>query len=200
MVIFISVTLVYFLTNVDYKVAATTADDYTLPRVTVGGYRFHAETFGNPNDQALIILHGGPGGDYQSLLSLQALSDRYHIIFYDQRGAGLSERVPIESLSLVANIADLDAFIDHYANGRPVILIGHSWGAMLLAAYLGHAPEKVERAVLMEPGSFSAEEQRAWQARANKLNLAQNFSCRRRLRGSKPSTSKGLTSTLAMTT
>jgi proline iminopeptidase len=168
-VILIGVTSVYFLTNGDYKVASTTADDLSLPRLTVRGYRFHAETFGNPTDQALIVLHGGPGGDYQSLLSLRALSDRYHTVFYDQRGAGLSERVPTESLSLAANIADLDTFIDHYGNGRPVILVEHSWGAMLLAAYLGHAPDKVERAVLMEPGSFNAEEQHAWQARANQL-------------------------------
>jgi proline iminopeptidase len=173
--IFTGITSVYFLTNGDYKVAATTADDYSLPRLTVHGYRFHAESFGNPNDQALIVLHGGPGGDYQSLLPLRALSDRYHTVFYDQRGAGLSERVPTESLSLAANIADLDTFIDHYGNGRPVILVGHSRGAMLLAAYLGHAPDKVERAVLMEPGSFSAEEQHAWQARANQLQAGVEY-------------------------
>jgi proline iminopeptidase len=110
----------------------------------------------------VIVLHGGPGADYQSLLVLQSLSDEYYAVFYDQRGAGLSERVPAEQLNIEGYLKELDAIVDIYGQGEPVYIIGHSWGAMLLSAYLGYAPEKVENGVLAEPGFLNVEEFQAW--------------------------------------
>jgi proline iminopeptidase len=112
----------------------------------------------------VIVLHGGPGGDYRSLLGLQALADDYFVVFYDQLGAGLSERVPAEQLTLHSSLADLDLFVDYYGQNDPVSLIGHSWGGMLASAYLGYAPQKVEKAVLAEPGFLNAAEFENWMA------------------------------------
>jgi proline iminopeptidase len=50
-------------TGGDYKVTATVSDDPSLPRVEINGYTFHAETFGNPDNPVVIVVHGGPGGD-----------------------------------------------------------------------------------------------------------------------------------------
>jgi proline iminopeptidase len=44
----------------------------------------------------LVILYGGPGGDYRSLLGLKKPADQYQVVFYNQRGAGLSQRVPAD--------------------------------------------------------------------------------------------------------
>ena len=41
--------------------------------------------------------------------------------------------------------------------GQKVNLVGHSWGAMLASAYLGQYPEKVDHAVLAEPGFLTSE-------------------------------------------
>ena len=152
----------YVSTGGDYKVPETVVDDESLPSVTVNGYQFHAETFGSPENQTVIVLHGGPGGDYRSLLSLKALSDGYFVVFYDQRGAGLSERVPAEDLTLEEYLKDLDAFVNKFGDGNVVNLIGHSWGAHIASAYLGYAPEKVNKTVLAEPGYLNAEEKREW--------------------------------------
>ncbi|HHB80803.1 MAG TPA: alpha/beta hydrolase [Aliiroseovarius sp.] len=44
------------------------------------------------------------------------------------------------------------------------ILIGHSWGAMLVAAYLGQNPNAAHSAVLIEPGYPDSAGRAAWEA------------------------------------
>lgn len=130
----------------------TAQHDASIPTITLQGYRFHTQTFGQSHKPALIVLHGGPGADYRYLLGLQALANDYQVLFYDQRGSGLSPRVSAQDISLDIYLADLDAFVDYLGQGRTVHLLGHSWGAMLASAYTGKHPKKVQRLVLAEPG------------------------------------------------
>jgi proline iminopeptidase len=145
-----------------YVVPATTTDDPSLPGRSVAGYRYHLEVFGLPTRPVVIVLHGGPGGDYQYLLPLEPLSDEYQIVFYDQRGSGLSPRVPEEQLSLDQFVDDLHAIAASLSPHTPVRLIGHSWGAMLAAAYLDRHPDRVSHAVLAEPAFLTAERGNEW--------------------------------------
>jgi proline iminopeptidase len=147
----------YLLTFGEHSVPATVAGDPTLPHITIDGVTYHAETFGNPESPVIITVHGGPGSDYRGLLNLQQLSNEYYVVFFDQRGAGLSPRVSPAEITLASAIADLDSMVEHYGQGRQVDLVGHSWGAMLVSAYLGQFPEKVDHAVLAEPGFLTTE-------------------------------------------
>jgi len=147
----------YMLTSGDHTVAATVDQDESLPSFTINGYTYHGETFGDPENPVVITLHGGPGGDYRSILNLQQLENEYYVVFFDQRGAGLSPRVTPEEITLASAIADLDAIVEYYGKGRKVNLVGHSWGAMLASAYLGQYPEKVDHVVLAEPGFLTTE-------------------------------------------
>lgn len=169
LLLLIGAIALYISTDGDYVVLATVNDDPSLPRVEIDGYTFHAETFGNPNNPVVIVLHGGPGGDYRSLLGLQALADQYLVVFYDQRGSGLSERIPAEQITYHSTLEDLDTFVDLYGKGQPVHLVGHSWGGMLASGYLGYAPDKVGKTVMAEPGFLNAQEQKEWQAYYNTL-------------------------------
>ena len=90
----------YFITSGDYSVAKTIEDDKTIPHIEIGNVVFHAETFGNDSNETVIIIHGGPGNDYRYLLPLKALSEDYFVVFYDQRGTGLSPRIDEEEQSL----------------------------------------------------------------------------------------------------
>ncbi|MEZ4428444.1 MAG: alpha/beta hydrolase [Nannocystaceae bacterium] len=140
-------------------VPATVADDPSLPRIELNGVALHVESFGAAEDPVIIVLHGGPGGDYRNLRMLAALADDgYRVVFYDQRGSGLSARLPADQITFQSMLDDLDAIVDRFGEGRPVALIGHSWGAMLTAYYLAQEPEKVARAVLAEPGVLTDEE------------------------------------------
>ena len=152
----------YILTSGEYTVPKTVAQDPSLPSITIKGYTYHAETFGDPTNQIVITLHGGPGGDYRSILPLQALSDEYYVVFFDQRGSGLSPRVDPEEITLESAIADLDAIVEYFGQGEKVNIVGHSWGAMLASAYLGQYPEKVDRVVLAEPGFLNSEFAEKW--------------------------------------
>jgi proline iminopeptidase len=161
----------YVLTIGDYMVPETVAQDPSLPHVVIDGVTYHAETFGDSSNPVVISVHGGPGGDYRSILSLQALSDEYFVVFFDQRGAGLSPRVSPNEITLASAIADLDSIVDYYGKGKPVDLVGHSWGAMLASAYLGKHPEKVSHAVLAEPGFLTSEFSEKW-AEATKIRFS----------------------------
>lgn len=141
-------------TRGNHTVPATVADDPALPSITVDGVTFHAETFGEPGAPVVVVVHGGPGGDYGYLLNLHALADDYFVVFYDQRGAGLSPRVAAEELTLQTSVDDLHRIVTHFGQGAPVRLVGHSWGAMLAAAYVGQHPDHVAQAVLAEPGAL----------------------------------------------
>ncbi len=151
----VAAVALYLNTMGEHQVPATVATDPTLPQVTIDGVTFHAESFGDPARQTVIVVHGGPGGNYGDLLNLHQLADEYFVVFYDQRGAGLSPRVDAAELSLESSVADLHRFVTHYGQGGMVHLVGHSWGAMLTAAYLGEHPTHVEKAVLAEPGAVT---------------------------------------------
>jgi proline iminopeptidase len=141
----------------EHAVLGTVVDDPSLPQETVGGVKLHVRTLGDPANPVIIVVHGGPGNDSRYLSPLGALADRYFVVFYDQRGSGLSERVGDDRLGLEDFYGELDAIVERFGRGRPVRLIGHSWGAMLASGYLGRHPQKIEKVVLAEPGMLTPE-------------------------------------------
>ena len=154
-VLLFAVIGLFIATAGDHSVPDTVATDPTIPHVEIDGVVFHTETFGDPQNPVVVVVHGGPGGDYGYLLNLHQLEDNYFVVFYDQRGAGLSPRVAASELSLESSIADLHRIVTHYGKGEPVHLVGHSWGAMLVGGYIGQHPESVAKAVLAEPGGLN---------------------------------------------
>lgn len=156
--------LLLWITRVPPKVPATVLDDPSLQRLEAGAVQLHGHVVGSEGAPLVIVLHGGPGGDHRSLRALGALRPTHRVLFYDQRGAGLSERVPEDRMSIADHLNDLDALIASYGGGS-VVLIGHSWGAMLATAYLGHRPEAVSSAVLIEPGFLDEEGLAAFETR-----------------------------------
>jgi proline iminopeptidase len=138
-------------------VPATVMDDPDLPAIEVDGVRLHAEAFGPEHRPFVLVLHGGPGNDYRALLSLEALTPDFRVAFYDQRGAGLSQRVAAEQLTIDDYIEEVDGVARHFATDQPVHLIGHSWGAMLATAFAARHPDRVASLVLAEPGFLTPE-------------------------------------------
>lgn len=130
----------------------TVLNDASLPRITLSKAVFHSQTFGNPANPVVLVLHGGPGGDYRSLLPLQALADRFFVVFYDQQGSGLSPRVPYEQINVETALKDVGLFVAHYGKGRKVHLVGHDWGGMLAAAYATRNAEQIASLTLADPG------------------------------------------------
>jgi len=149
--------IMYLLSSGDYSVPNTVEHDNSIPHIDIDGVVFHAETFGNDTNQTVIVIHGGPGNDYRYLLPLKDLADEYFLVFYDQRGTGLSPRVGEEEHSLEISLKDLADIVDYYSPDKQVYLIGHSWGAMLASGYMAQYPGRVSKAVLAEPGMLTSE-------------------------------------------
>jgi len=142
-------------------VPKTVTENLNIPRVSINGTIFHSQAFGKPNDPVLIVLHGGPGADYRSLLQYQELAnDGYFVVFFDQRGCGLSERVDVESITLNNYLEDLKQLIDHYtiSDTQEVNFLGHSWGAMYATMFINEYPKRISKAIFVEPGGFTSDE------------------------------------------
>ncbi len=156
-------------------VPRTVDEDPSLPAREINGTLLHLETFGNPADPIVVMLHGGPGGDYRSLLAAQAFAeDGYFVIFYDQRGTGLSERVDKHQFDdPQIMIDDLDAVINTFRqrDDQKVFLCGHSWGAILATGYINEYPGKIDGAILAEPGGFTWDQIKDYLSRSNHVDL-----------------------------
>src|SRR5437016_5192555 len=58
-------------------------------------------------------------------------------------------------LTVATHVQDLDDLIRERCAGRPTVLVGHSWGAMLALAYAADHPTSAAALVLIGCGTFS---------------------------------------------
>jgi proline iminopeptidase len=104
----------------------------------------------------VVYVHGGPGGAVRSeqISALEPLAMLGHdLYFYDQIGSGQSGRlIDVTEYSVARHSADLHAVIEQI--GAPkVILVGHSWGAVLVANYIqNYSDDRIEKLVFEVPG------------------------------------------------
>lgn len=103
-----------------------------------------------PGDEpAVVILHGLAGSGREFLSTAQALAGR-KVVLVDQRGHGLSTRLPADT-SREAFVRDVVAVIDREAS-LPVHLVGHSMGAHTAMLAAAARPDLVRTLVLLEGG------------------------------------------------
>jgi proline iminopeptidase len=142
-------------------VPKTVIENPDLPQIEINGTLLHSEAFGVPTHPVLIVIHGGPGADYRSLLQYKELAKNgYYVVFFDQRGCGLSERVDLESITFTNYQEDLKQIITHYtvSENQEVNILGHSWGAMYATMFINQYPKRINKAVFVEPGGFTSDE------------------------------------------
>lgn len=139
-------------------VPKTVDEDPSLPQIYVNGCQLHSEAFGHPDSSIIVVIHGGPGSDYRSLLKCKEFADHgFRVVFYDQAGSGLSQRFPkayYKSTQLVFD--ELSGVIANYKThtSQKVFLLGHSWGAILASGFVNQRPNDISGIVLAEPGGL----------------------------------------------
>jgi proline iminopeptidase len=113
---------------------------------------------GDAEEAPVLALHGGPGvPDTAGLLDALAplAADGHDVWAYDQRGTGRSTRLADPSgYTTALAVADLEQ-VRRRIGAERVILVGHSYGAYLAAAYTAEHPDRVERAVFLSPGGLA---------------------------------------------
>lgn len=80
------------------------------------------------------------------------LSARASVLRYDQRGAGLSEKIPGD-LAIDTPAADLSHLLDALAIARPIAVVGCAVGAAVAAAFAARYPDRLDALVLLAPST-----------------------------------------------
>lgn len=142
-------------------VPPTVAEDAALPSETieVAGElrRIHIERYGEEDAPAMLLLHGSLS-DFRAFRPFKSFADQgYEVVMWDQRGNGLSERITAEEYTRDSIVEEIDAIKELVSPDQPVVMIGHSFGAMYTALYMSERPENVSKAVLIEPGGLNGD-------------------------------------------
>jgi pimeloyl-ACP methyl ester carboxylesterase len=119
---------------------------------------YHSEK-GDPNDQAVVFIHGGPGANSMvfELTAQESIAKLgTYVVAYDQRGSTRSPKGNATDYSFDGATSDLDDLISALGLKKP-ILMGHSFGGALALHYLDRFPGKAKGAILVaSPVDFPA--------------------------------------------
>ncbi len=97
----------------------------------------------------LALMHGGPGADHHSMLSLRPCADQFTLVFYDHRCNGRSEGADVSSMTWENLTADAEALREKLGFETWAVL-GHSFGGMVALEYALRYPECLSHLLLLD--------------------------------------------------
>jgi pimeloyl-ACP methyl ester carboxylesterase len=98
------------------------------------GSVLQVEFYGPEDGQPIILSHGwGPNSNVW-YYAKQQLSDRFRVIIWDLPGLGKSSKPKNKDYSIEKYARDLEAVVA-LAGDKPVILLGHSMGGMIILTF-----------------------------------------------------------------
>ena len=119
--------------------------------VLVNGLRLHYLDWGSAGKPPLILLYGLTGNAHNFDLIAPRFAERYHVLAFDVRGRGDSNRSPDGIYQLERYRDDLRGIVETLGLGR-ISLLGISMGGIISTAYAGAYPDAIERMALDDIG------------------------------------------------
>ena len=111
-------------------------------------HEIYIEDVGNPNGEAVIFLHGGPGGGISEKSRTFFNPQKYHVILFDQRGVGRSKPfLELSNNTVLDSVSDIEKIREYYGFEK-MHVFGGSYGSTLALAYAIHFPERVKSLTL----------------------------------------------------
>ena len=117
--------------------------------VPIGGIDQWIQTGGAAQAPVLLYLHGGPGGTSVPVAAAwKSWEEHFTVVHWDQRGAGRTfakngeagcGRLTIDRM--VADALEVVEFLTRTFGGRKLVLVGHSWGAVLAIHAIRRRPD-----------------------------------------------------------
>lgn len=99
--------------------------------VESGGVKLAVHERGHREAPTILLVHGYPDTSATWDAVAEELARRYHVVTYDVRGAGESDRPRRKAAyKLVVLAADLRTVADAVSPNAPVHLVGHDWGSI----------------------------------------------------------------------
>lgn len=110
------------------------------------GSEIQVEFYGSDSAPTLILTHGWGPDSTAWYYAKKQLTDQFRVIVWDLPGLGKSKKPTNRDYSLEKYASDLNAVLA-IAGDQPVILVGHSMGAMMLLTFARLFPEQLEQRV-----------------------------------------------------
>lgn len=105
-------------------------------------HTLHWETCGTPGGIPAVFVHGGPGGGISPASRRFFDPARYHVMLFDQRGAGRSTPLgETRENTTELLVADMERLREQMGVERWLVF-GGSWGSTLSLAYAQAHPER----------------------------------------------------------
>ncbi|PSB19772.1 alpha/beta hydrolase [Phormidesmis priestleyi ULC007] len=110
------------------------------------GSEIQVEFYGSDLAPTLILTHGWGPDSTAWYYAKKQLTDQFRVIVWDLPGLGKSKKPNNRDYSLEKYARDLEAVIT-LAGDQPVVLVGHSMGAMILLTFCRLFPEHLGQRV-----------------------------------------------------
>jgi pimeloyl-ACP methyl ester carboxylesterase len=145
--------LVLITTGFLYQLIGTARDKRRFPMpgrlIDIGSARLHIRESGEGCPS--VILEAGIGASSLNWTTIQStLSQFTRVCSYDRAGLGFSD--PAASPRTIANaVEELHALVAASQISTPLVLVGHSFGGLLVRCYAARYPEQIAGLVLLDP-------------------------------------------------
>ncbi len=119
--------------------------------IDVGGHRLHLLEVGTAREgEPTIVLEAGLMSTVMSWATLQRrLGDSYRVVSYDRAGLGWSDIGPMPRTA-DRIVDELHTLLERAAIPPPYVLVGHSFGGLLMPLFAARFPSEVAGVVLVD--------------------------------------------------
>ena len=110
----------------------------------------YSKAYGDPSDEPLIFLHGGPGYNavgFEATTAQELSKNGFYVISYDRRGEGRSKDENA-AFTFKESFDDINSIYEEF-NLKSATLIGHSFGGVLATLYAEKYPNKTKSVILV---------------------------------------------------
>lgn len=122
--------------------------------VPVNGKRLHVVQQGDPKRPAVLLEAGLAATSLSWVFTPPLLAEFAHVVAYDRAGLGGSSASQ-SPLNLPDLLSDIEALIRVLRLTQPIVLVGHSFGALLVRAFAHRHPDLIAGLVLVDPVSLA---------------------------------------------
>jgi pimeloyl-ACP methyl ester carboxylesterase len=117
--------------------------------VNVGGRRFHIQVHGEGNP--VVVLESGIAASSINWSMVQERVARFTtVLSYDRAGFGWSDAASGRATAS-ESASELAGLLETIGLGGPYVLVGHSYGGLIVRLFQGEYPDRVAGLVLVDP-------------------------------------------------